>query len=147
MIEHKPYDHKADVFSFGIAIWELLTREVILKIASFLSVHTWLWYVSHFLQTYWCCLIGENSRFHIPIWRLCKQQSVWCNRYFSYVYVFLSMVSVKKIKFNPFLPLHHFVNYYDRLMFKKVLVTTWIWLIFMFTRVYGLQYLRIHIQS
>lgn len=29
LIEHKAYDHKVDVFSFGVLLWELLTRKVV----------------------------------------------------------------------------------------------------------------------
>ena len=28
-IKHKTYDHKVDVFSFGVLVWELLTGKVI----------------------------------------------------------------------------------------------------------------------
>lgn len=38
VIEHKPYDEKADVFSFGVVLWELLTCKVRLLTCSICSV-------------------------------------------------------------------------------------------------------------
>ncbi|XP_035833117.1 serine/threonine-protein kinase STY13-like [Helianthus annuus] len=34
IIEHKPYDHKADVFSFGVVLWELLTGKLALHMST-----------------------------------------------------------------------------------------------------------------
>ena len=36
VIEHKPYSHKADVFSYAIVLWELLTGDVSICLQIFL---------------------------------------------------------------------------------------------------------------
>ncbi|GAB2224453.1 hypothetical protein Droror1_Dr00005213 [Drosera rotundifolia] len=55
VIEHKPYDHKADVFSFGIVLWELLTGEV-----SFSLLHFEIMLYLYDLSLY--CLILQSMR-------------------------------------------------------------------------------------
>lgn len=41
VIEHKPYDHKADVFSFGVVLWELLSGKVMLGCSNSLFFQNW----------------------------------------------------------------------------------------------------------
>jgi hypothetical protein len=40
VIEHKPYDHKADVFSFAIVLWELLTGKVTAVAFFYMIMHS-----------------------------------------------------------------------------------------------------------
>jgi len=40
VIEHKPYDHKADVFSFAIVLWELLTGKVTAVAFFYMNMHS-----------------------------------------------------------------------------------------------------------
>lgn len=47
VIEHKPYDEKADVFSFGIVLWELLTCKVRMQRRACLLIYSQSWFTWH----------------------------------------------------------------------------------------------------
>lgn len=93
VIEHKPYDYKADVFSFGIALWELLTGEVShlykgTKYAFALTVP--FFFASHYLtisyfhenmsapllrlnpitSSSWCGAEGIHSVINVNLWKI-----------------------------------------------------------------------------
>lgn len=86
VIEHKPYDHKADVFSFGIVLWELLSGKVLcvcflffFYIVSFCFFVCSLYLYDHIL----------SASFHMNTWLRYRQLLGWSKRYIIHSTVFV----------------------------------------------------------
>lgn len=81
VIEHKPYDHRADVFSYAIVLWELLTGEVRLLIF-FLCV--WNGRIVNICVWHFSGVIMNENSSHILTWLLYKLLLVLFKRYHIY---------------------------------------------------------------
>ncbi|CAL5356637.1 unnamed protein product [Camellia sinensis] len=77
VIEHKPFDHKADIFSFGIVLWELLTGEVSLSV--FVLICSSVGIIIIILTIFTLYDMTQYASFHTRTRHLCKQLLVLYN--------------------------------------------------------------------